>query len=1060
MRVKRCHWTGRLRSLTHRLAFVVTALLAAAPLLAQNAELSGSITDPSGLAVPGARVVVRSADTGGARTVSSNQQGEYSVGALLPGPYSITIGANGFKTVNQSGVVVEVDQRARLDFALTVGSTTETVTVQGSAPLLNASDASVSTVIDPHFVDNIPLNGRSFQTLIMLTPGVVVTPTTFDDQGQFSVNGQRPDANYFMVDGVSANFGVTGYTPLVQAAGGALPALSVSGGTNSLVSIDAMQEFRVQTSSFAPEFGRTAGGQISIATRSGTNDFHGTAFDYFRNDVLDGRDWFVNYNDLSKPEERQNDFGGVLGGPIFKDKTFFFFSYEGLRLRQPAAQETAVPDNPARQQAPAAIQPFLNAYPAQNGPEIGSGLAQFNASYSDPLSLEATSIRIDQAIGSKVNLFGRYNYSPSDLTQRGPFLSTARVLSLRESVSSTVQTGTLGLNQVITPRISNELRGNYSNDRVGTKYALDNFGGAVPLPDSLVFPPGYSSRNGLFQFILMGAGTYYQGKQATDEQRQVNIIDNVSVVENSHHLKFGIDYRWLSAFSSPYAYSQLSEFLGVECSSPPCPGYAQSGTSAVSAIFAYQSDTLISKNLSLYGQDSWRATPRLTVTYGLRWDLNPPLKGSDLTNQPFTVTGLNDPATIALAPRGTSLYQTTYHNVAPRVGVAYQMTDKPNWRSVLRGGFGIFYDLGYGSLGGASYSFPFEALKVIPAASLPLSPTNATPPQLTASVPVSGTMVVAEPQLKIPRTYEWNATLEQSLGKSQILSLTYVGAAGRDLLRVTPLINPNPNFPFLDVISNTATSNYQALQVKLERKLLKGLQALVSYTWSHSIDDASTDAFATYLNTPSFIANPSIDRGSSDFDIRHAFTSGLTYSLPKPGWNQLARIVLGGWSVDSFVFARSAPPVDVVSGLVFANGVDLYPRPNLNPGVPLVLYGSGYPGGKIFNSAAFVAPPTGEQGDLGRNVLRGFGAWQADVAIQRQFALTEKVGLRLRGEFFNIFNHPNFGSPDNVLTDALFGRSTQTLANSLGSGGANGGFNPLYQIGGPRSIQLALKLVF
>jgi hypothetical protein len=170
--------------------------------------------------------------------------------------------------------------------------------------------------------------------------------------------------------------------------------------------------------------------------------------------------------------------------------------------------------------------------------------------------------------------------------------------------------------------------------------------------------------------------------------------------------------------------------------------------------------------------------------------------------------------------------------------------------------------------------------------------------------------------------------------------------------------------------------------------------------------------------------------------------------------------VLGGWSVDSFVFARSAPPVDVVSGLVFANGVDLYPRPNLNPGVPLVLYGSGYPGGKIFNSAAFVAPPTGEQGDLGRNVLRGFGAWQADVAIQRQFALTEKVGLRLRGEFFNIFNHPNFGSPDNVLTDALFGRSTQTLANSLGSGGANGGFNPLYQIGGPRSIQLAFKVVF
>jgi len=444
----------------------------------------------------------------------------------------------------------------------------------------------------------------------------------------------------------------------------------------------------------------------------------------------------------------------------------------------------------------------------------------------------------------------------------------------------------------------------------------------------------------------------------------------------------------------------------------------------------------------------------------LRWDLNPPLKGKDLANQPFTVTGLHNPATIGLATRGNPLYQTTYHNVAPRVGLAYQMSDKPKWRTVLRGGFGIFYDLGYGSLGGASYSFPFEALKVIPGASLPLSPASAAPPQFTTGVPVNGTMEVAEPNLKLPRTYEWNIAVEQSLGNRQLLSLTYVGGAGHDLLRVTPLLNPNPNFSFIDVTSNTASSNYQGLQVKFERKLSRGLQVLSSYTWSHSIDNASTDAYATYLNTPNFIGNPSIDRASSDFDIRHAFTSGLTYSLPRPGWNQLARSVLGGWSVDSFVFARSATPVDVVAGLVYTDGVALRPRPNVKPGVPVVLYSPSYPGGKTFNSAAFSAPPTGHQGDFGRNVLRGFGAWQADVAIQRQFALTEKVGLRFRGEFFNIFNHPNFGPPDNVLTDALFGRSTQTLAGSLGSGGANGGFSPLYQIGGPRSIQLALKLVF
>ncbi len=234
---------------------------------------------------------------------------------------------------------------------------------------------------------------------------------------------------------------------------------------------------------------------------------------------------------------------------------------------------------------------------------------------------------------------------------------------------------------------------------------------------------------------------------------------------------------------------------------------------------------------------------------------------------------------------------------------------------------------------------------------------------------------------------------------------------------------------------------------------------MASYTFSHSIDIASTDAAFQYLSTPASVASPNVDRGDSDFDIRHSFTAGVTYDLPSPESNKIAHAALGGWSVDSFIFARTAPPVDVVGALVFADGIALYPRPNLVPGVPLVLYGSEYPGGKAFNPAAFTPPPTGQQGDFGRNVLRGFGAWQADFALQRQFHLTERLALRFRGEFFNIFNHPNFGSPDNTLSDPLFGQSTQMLASSL-AGRQNAGFNPLYQIGGPRSIQLALKLQF
>jgi len=499
-----------------------------------NASLTGRVTDPSKAFIADARVAAISAATNFRYETTSNTSGGYYLENLPPGLYQIEIEKPGFKKLIKPEVILHVLDALEINFEMTLGSASETVTVQAGAPLLNTESGTVSTVIDRTFVEDIPLNGRSFQTLIMLTPGVVVTATAFDDQGQFSVNGQRADANYFTVDGVSANFGVTGYFPLVQAAGGALPALSASGGTSSLVSVEALQEFRVQTSSFAPEFGRTAGGQISIVTRSGTNSFHGTAFEYFRNDVLDANDWFSNFNHLPKPAERQNDFGGIFGGPIFKDKTFFFFSYEGLRLRQPATQQTTVPDNASRQQAPAAMQPFLNAYPIPNGPEVGPGLAQFNGSYSNPSSLDAYSIRVDHAINSKLSLFGRYNYSPSEFAQRGPLITTERVLSTSQSGASSIQTFTFGLNQVLTPRISNEMRANYSNDRVATKYVPDNFGGAVPLPDSLVFPSGSSSANGSFALNINGAGVYTQGKNATDEQRQVNLIDNVSWSENNH----------------------------------------------------------------------------------------------------------------------------------------------------------------------------------------------------------------------------------------------------------------------------------------------------------------------------------------------------------------------------------------------------------------------------------------------------------------------------------------------------------------------------------------------
>ena len=785
-------------------------------------------------------------------------------------------------------------------------------------------------------------------------------------------------------------------------------------------------------------------------TRSGTNAYHGTLFEYFRNNVLDAKDWFVNYNGLPKPAERQNDFGGVLGGPIKKNKTFFFFSYEGLWLHQPATQETSVPDAASRQAVPASLQPYLNAFPKANGPALPNGLAQFSASYSNPSTLDAASIRVDDMIGSKVTLFGRYNYSPSSVDQRGPAFSSGTVLSMTESLSSSVQTATAGATVLITPQISDEFRANYSNDRLANTYAMDGFGGAVPLSGSAVFPPGYSLSNALLQLVILGAGEYSLGAMGTGEQRQVNLVDNLSIAKGSRQMKFGVDYRWLAPFTDPVAYHQFAEFSGLTAAA----GGTLSGSTLLAQSGASQADALLSQNFSLYGQDTWKIRPGLTLTYGLRWDINPPLKGKNAANDPFTVTGLNNPATIALAPRGTPLYQTTYGNVAPRVGLAWQLS--PDWHTVLRGGFGIFYDLGQGSLGGVSSYFPYLATKTLPSpAPFPLGPVQAAPPPFTVNPPVA-TIVVAVPSLKLPRSYQWNLALEQPLGNNQSFSVTYIGAIGRDLLRITPLYNPNPNFQFVSVTDNLATSDYHALQLKFNRRLSRGLEALASYMFSHSIDSASFDA-NMYLST---LTTPNLDRGDSDFDIRHAFTAGVTYNIPSLRAGKIANAVLDGWLVDAFVLARSAPPVDIVGAVTFGAGTALASRPNVNPGVPLELFGSGYPGGKIFNKQAFTPAPAGQQGNFGRNVLRGFDAAQADIGLQRQFRVTEKTSLRFRSEFFNILNHANFANPTNTLSSGLFGRSTQTLANGLGTGGANGGFNPLYQIGGPRSIQLALKLSF
>lgn len=1055
----------------------------------ETGTISGRVTDSSGAIVAAANIELQSIERGDIRKTSTNTSGIYLFTSVQPGGYRLTVEKEGFQRVDLLNVVVSVQDHIEQNLALRVGSIAESITVNAGTPLVNTVDASVSTVVDRNFAENLPMNGRSFQTLIGLTPGVVSVPAGGLDSGQFTVNGQRASSNYWTVDGVSAN---VGSSTLFGGNGtaGAVGTSSVLGGTNSLVSVDALQEFRIQTSTFAPEFGRTPGAQISIVTRSGGNQFHGSLFDYLRNDVFDASNWFNGYTNnppLRKAEERQNDFGGTLGGRIVKDRTFFFFSYEGLRLRLPTTTLTIVPDQNARQSASAAMQPYLNAYPRPNGPaaldsngDPVPGAAQFNKTYSDPATINAYSLRVDHHLNQKMELFGRYSYSPSEILQRG----IGNALSSVNSSRITAQTATVGYTWLMTPRAANEVRFNYSQTNAVGRFFLDSFGGATPLA-SLSFPNPYTEHNSGLTFIVfsLGAnGTLQTGASVRNLQRQVNLVDSISLQKGSHGLKFGVDYRRLSPLQAPLHYGQIALLTDVPT--------AESGTLLASILESRVDATLLFHNLGVFAQDTWRITPRLTATYGARWDTDfAPSSSGGPSLAAVTGFNLSDLSRLVLAPPGTQAFRTTYGNFAPRVGVAYQLSQRQDWVSVVRGGFGVFYDLATSETaniilkGGYPFASPFFPTF---GGTFPLDPAQAAPPPIEPPSPANpGAVAAFDPNLKLPYALQWNVGLQQGLGAQQCLSASYIGSVGRRLIQTAEVASPNAAIQNASLITNAATSDYSALQLQFERRLVRGLQALASYTWAHSIDSASAGSAGNGSNLPDSAANQRANRASSDFDIRHVFSAGVTYAIPIRKSPGLVNMIARGWSLQGIVQVHTATPLEVIDGNFsqLTNGFTPDIRPDVAPGIPLYLYGPQYPGGKAINYTKgavsggcsdgsesvgpFCPPPTDangnalRQGNFARNALRGFGLTQWDFAVHRDITIHEAVALQFRAEIFNILNHPNFGAPLGDISQPQFGLSTQMLGEYLSGGSlGSGGFSPLYQIGGPRSVQFALKLTF
>jgi hypothetical protein len=1006
-----------------------------------SATLRVSVADEQNAVVPNAVIKIKNEQTSFERTAATNADGNFVFSQLPPSVYLITVEAQGF-AVSQSKIVLNVNDQSSLRIQLRVSSVSAVVEVI-SNDLVTDSPA-VSTVINRQFIANQPLNGRSFQNLVELSPGVVITPSNLPSPGQFSVNGQRTNSNYLTVDGVSGNFGTVAAT-IPYETGGSVPSYSVLGTTSSLASVDAVQEFSIQTSAYAPEFGRQPGAQISLVTRGGTNRFSGSVFYYLRNDVFDANNFFANANNLKRQPLRQNNFGGVFGGPIFKEQTFFFFSYEGLRLRQPfVTVPLQVPSLAARANATGVLRDLLNAFPLPTGPAFANNpnAAPYITNFTNPAELDATSFRIDHRFNDKVSIFGRYNYAPSQDQQRARFCAT----SCYGLITGKTQTLTLGSTMMFSSKIVNDLRVNFSKAKSNQTYFLDNFGGAIVPPKSSLYPSFTDGSNGFIYIEVDAAGdnTLSDGLFSDTRNRQFNIVNTLSYNIGNHALKFGADYRRISTVSFAGGYRR--QFL------PGSINALVQNTPSSGSIIAPSETRPIYDNFSLFAQDTWRVRPNLTLTYGIRYEIVPAPDEAN-GNLPPTISSSENLANATLI-QNKRFYETTFSNFAPRIGIAYQI---PKFGTTVRGGFGVFYDLGYGFSSNAFNPAIFPYASRVNFSNITYtSPQFAQPAPPVDTNPPFARIFAYEDGYKMPYTLQYNAAIEQAFGKSNTVSITYVGSVGRRLPRVEINRNPNPTFVRIDLTTNGAKSDYNALQVQYQRRLSRGLQAIASYTFAKSLDTVSDEVVGN-LQSPTGRFPENIDRGPSSFDVRHAFNSAISYDIPSPFKSGIGKTIFGGFGLDVTFRARTATPVNVVSGVNRFNlGVATILRPDLVAGQPLYISDPTAAGGRRFNRDAFVVPPATEnrQGNFGRNVLRGFGANQLDLSLRRTFGITERVNLQMRVDGFNIFNRANFANPSGVLSSGVFGRATRTLNNGLGGLGA------AYQIGGPRSFQLSAKVNF
>lgn len=1086
-------------------SFLILSLSPASPAQSSQGRILGTVTDESGAVVRGAKVTITNVETGVTRAVETNDSGDYLAPNLAPGVYKIVAEASGFKKVEQVSIRLEVAKDARIDLILPAGAISESVTVTNEPPPIETTSTTLGGTFSNKAINDLPLNGRDFQNLVVLRPGVQRS-----SGGGFlsiSSNGNRPENNNFIIDGTDNNDPYYG-TTVVNAEG-------VQGTPGTILPIDAIQEFNAQEHPNA-EYGWKPGAIVNLGLKSGTNEIHGSVYGFERNSYFDARNFF-NTDDQPQRALRQHQFGASIGGPIRKRKTFYFGAYEAIRafvsnsnlVTTPATvslggdPENSIPDAIASLAARGiAVNPlsrnligtgaftgngtFPGLFPANDGTNP-AGPTQLSSGFPNLNRMDNFIIKIDHQINEKNNLSGRYFFGDSLQTEQD-----ITVLRPEWRSTSDLNAQVFGINWIWTPNVR------WVNE---AKFGYNRFWQAIVTADNDLDPvQTYGINTGItdpvnfgMPTILIGGFNQLGGNRGwpllTTPNQTFQFIDNVSYIRGNHAFRFGGEFRHGTTDNLRNRSGKgriRFEGDGAFTGSTPLEDFL-AGAPSRGDIFVGDSRRQVSMNsFGAFIQDDWHVRRNLMVNLGLRYDLNGVIKEKE------DRLGNFDPA-VGLQQVGVNIdapYQGDHNNFAPRVGIVWDPWEKGN--TVFRAGAGITYEipilavfLGQNGVNNATT----PGLNVIPTGAIgsningTIVGAATTQRDLNWSVagPIFNIEANCDPDeggtpcdilgasrdLRTPYVIQWSFNVQQALWPKASLQVGYVGNHGvklysiRDINQVVPANDDgseqtgrpfNSRFPFLGYINfleNGYRSNYHGLQTTLTQRSWHGFNYVMGYTWAHAIDFVSLHRAAQ----PQDSGRPDLERASSDLDIRHRFTLSLTYDLPSyKSWAQL----LEGWQINSIVTIQTGTPY---SGVDFGNDTSLTGEfsdrwnvigdpnsiPNFSPAGPI-------PVGLVLSQPAF-----GNFGNAGRNIFRAPGLKNWDFSLVKMWRATERVNVQLRAEFFNILNHPNFANPAILFNNDL------SIPDTFGLSSATpdvAGANPVIGTGGPRNIQFGLKVRF